>query len=323
VGAIWLGSTIIIIAAFGVAWALHWIIRPRDGAASASALGRKWAAWIVALGTISALPRFFHKLDANSFVLWAMGVTVFGSSAFIIGWIIGLIKYRGRKGTDTDAVDSPTQSDDAGENSRESYEFFNNLPERQLHPEEPEIKSASPIMKNTEFEVVIPEGKELEDGYVQMRHNTKYSLNLKNHRRVPCDAEVTIDGIHVGTWRVESMNEIRIERPVHDTGHFTFFEVGTHEAGMAGIGKNSDNGLVSVKFKPQKELVGLRASELPPRLGAGATGLTGESQQRFVDAVRIDYDMARAFTIHLRLVSIKPDIRPLAPRSTPVPPPVG
>ncbi len=323
VGAIWLGSTIIIIVAFGVAWALHWIIRPRDGAASASALGRKWAAWIVVIGTISLLPRFFRKMDANSFVLWAMSVTIFGASAFFIGWIIGLIKYRGRKGTDTNAVDSPTQSDDAGETSRESYELFNNLPERQFHPEEPEIKSASPIMKKTEFEVVIPEGTELEDGYVQMRHNAKYSLNLKNHRWGPCDAEVTIDGIHVGTWRIESRNEIRIERPVHDTGHFTFFEVATKEAELAGIVKNSDNGLISVTFKPKKEMEGLRASELPPRFGAGATGLTGESQQRFRDAPEIEHDMARAFTIHLRLVSRKPDIRPLAPRSTPIPPPVG
>jgi len=179
------------------------------------------------------------------------------------------------------------------------------------------------LMKNNEFEIEIPEGKPLENGYVEMRHNTQYSLILKNHRWVPCDAEVVIDGIHVGTWRVESRNEIRIERPVHDTGHFTFFEVGSEEAGKAGIAKNSENGLVSVTFKPKKEEEGLRAAELPAVFGAGATGLTGESQQRFRDASKIEHDMARSFTIHLRLVSHKPDIRPLAPRSTPIPPPVG
>lgn len=184
---------------------------------------------------------------------------------------------------------------------------------------EPQLSS---IMKITEFEVEIPEGAKLENGYVEMRHKTQYSLHLKNHRSVPCDAEVTIDGIHVGTWRIASSNEIRIERPVHDTGHFTFFEVGTSEARAAGIQKESTNGLVSVKFKPAKEDRDvLRTSPIVPYT-SGATGLTGESSQRFHNATAIDHDEARFFTIHLRLVSRRPDIRPLAPRSTPVPPPV-
>lgn len=179
------------------------------------------------------------------------------------------------------------------------------------------------IMNNIKFEVEIPEGVKLENGYVEMRHNTQYSLILKNHPWVPCDAEVVIDGIHVGTWRIESRGEIRIERPVHDTGHFTFFQVWTEEAEIAGITKHPDNGLISVTFKPQKEVESLKTATLSPSVSAGATGLTGESQQRFREASEIEHDMSRAFTIHIRLISKQLNIRPLAPRSTPIPPPVG
>jgi hypothetical protein len=177
-------------------------------------------------------------------------------------------------------------------------------------------------MKTNEFEVVIPEGREIGDGYVGMIHNTPYSLLLRNRLRVRCDAEVVIDGTPVGTWRINGNGEIRIERPVHDTGHFTFFEVGSREAITAGISSKSENGLISVTFKPEQEV-----KYSPPILASspspGATGLSGESQQRFTDAPAIRHDMARIFTIHIRLVSKTQDIRPLAPRSTPVPPPVG
>ena len=357
---IWLGIAIIIIITFGVAWALHRIIRPRSGIMTAAALGRKWAAWIVAIATISLLPSFLRTSDGNSLARWVLVVPVFGTTAFVLGWVVGLFKYKkvgGHVDSQPPLMQRPPETsnllrltptarpsattatppetsnllrrtptppsqprpvDASAENNAEKL-----TDDFQTSPDEPQINSIRPIMKNTEFEVVIPEGKELGDGYVEMRHNTQYSLNLKNHRHVPCDAEVTIDGNHVGTWRINPCNEIRIERPVHDTGHFTFFEVGTDEAGMAGIAKKADNGLVSVTFKPKIEYMPLRAAGLPrTEFSAGATGLTGESKQRFIDATNIEHDMSRAFTIHLRLVARRPDIRPLAPRSTPVPPPV-
>jgi hypothetical protein len=178
-------------------------------------------------------------------------------------------------------------------------------------------------MRANEFEVVIPEGRNLGDGYVGMLHNTQYSLLLKNHRRVRCDANVVIDGIQVGTWRIDGNSEIRIERPVHDTGHFTFFEMGSREAHSAGIVANPENGLISVAFKPEREMLTLGSSPAPDDMRAGVTGLTGESLQRFTDASSISHDTTRFFTIHIRLVCKMPEIRPLAPRSTPIPPPVG
>jgi len=183
------------------------------------------------------------------------------------------------------------------------------------------ISATKAMPSHEEFEVVIPECDRCQDGYVEMRLNTRYSLVLKNHRSVPCDADVAIDGIQVGLWRVEATGEIRIERPAHDTGHFTFFEVGTKAAGLAGISKSSDNGLISVTFKPMRKSNCLHAAPLDG--GAqGATGLSGESQQRFRAAAAIEHDMDLAFTIHLRLVSVTRGIPPVAPRATPIPPPV-
>ncbi|MEX1047975.1 MAG: hypothetical protein WED15_00500 [Akkermansiaceae bacterium] len=323
-GTIWLGGTIIIILSLGVAWGLHWIIRPRHGAKSAISFGRKWAAWAVAISTISMLPSFFRKLDGSSLALWAIGVVGWGILAFLIGWIIGLFKFRRKTGEDPSPAFSPPPLTEAlaantPKNNLEKTPDVQALGKLTISQDARTKNQESPLnMNNNEFEVEIPEGQKLENGYVEMGHNTQYSLNLKNHRLVPCDAEVTIDGIHVGTWRIESRGEIQIERPVHDTGYFTFFQVGTEEADMAGITKNPDNGLISVTFKPKKERFVLNAGPLP-----GATGLSGESSQRFVNAIEIEHDMSRAFTIHIRLISKQPNIRPLAPRSTPIPPPVG
>jgi hypothetical protein len=327
---IYVDAAIIVVLTFGVAWGLYWIIRPRNETRTATAFGRKWAAWTIAIATINMVPSFFRKLDGNSLALWLIGAFGWGVLAFFIGLMIGFIRYR--KTSPIPIAENQPGDFPALKEHRETHEFFNSLPGETYREENAPLRQASvsenrneeSIMNTNEFEVAIPEGKTIGNGYVEMRHNTQYTLNLKNHRRVPCDADVTIDRIYVGTWRIEAHDEIRIERPVHDTGHFTFFEVATQEAEVAGISRHSDNGLVSVTFKPKKDSDRLYAAPIPmSEHSAGATGLTGDSQQRFRDAPEIEHDMARAFTIHLRLVSRRPDIRPLAPRSTPIPPPVG
>jgi hypothetical protein len=91
---IWLGSAIVLSVTFGVAWGLHRIIRPRHGIISAITLGRKWAAWVVAVLTISLLPSFFRKLDGSLLALWVFIVPIFGVTTFLIGWLVGLFKFR-------------------------------------------------------------------------------------------------------------------------------------------------------------------------------------------------------------------------------------
>ncbi|MCH7227223.1 hypothetical protein MLD59_13845 [Verrucomicrobiaceae bacterium E54] len=178
-------------------------------------------------------------------------------------------------------------------------------------------------MKLEDYAITIPEADEIEGGYAVMNHGTQYSIELHNESSRRCDAEVEIDGRSVGTWRVDPHDSIRLERPSGDTGRFTFFCKGSEEALMADLHDNEALGLISVEFRPEKRDDGLRASPLSDgRLEGGGTGLTGESNQRFTKIAALDYDHESVRTIHLRLVARKPEVRPLHPRSTPVPPPV-
>jgi hypothetical protein len=176
-------------------------------------------------------------------------------------------------------------------------------------------------MKLEPYEVKVPEGRESE-GYVYLRHNTQYTLLLKNLAHTRCDAEVRIDGREVGAWRVPALKTVIIERPVHDTGRFTFYEVGSREADKAGISESDQLGLLTVVFRP--ETLSLRAPPQPSTSGglAGGTGLSGQSDQKFRDADWIEHDDANAVTIHLRLVGDPDEPRPMFQRETAVPPPV-
>lgn len=105
------------------------------------------------------------------------------------------------------------------------------------------------------FSVRIPEGQEQEAGHVHMRHDTPYTIELRNYystRR--CDAEVKVDGKVIGTFRVNSLDRVRLERAPHDRGRFTFYKADTSEAQQAGVDNiaTSDRGLIEVRFRAEK-----------------------------------------------------------------------
>jgi len=108
------------------------------------------------------------------------------------------------------------------------------------------------MMYLNDFSVRVPGGTET-NGYVELPHGRQYSLVLRNARRdVRCDAEVEIDGQHVGTWRIEANSHIRLERPAHDDGRFTFYAAGTKEAQQVNLNEgSSDLGLIKVTFTPE------------------------------------------------------------------------
>jgi hypothetical protein len=172
-------------------------------------------------------------------------------------------------------------------------------------------------IKLHEFSVSIPEGINYDDGYVQMRHGTQYTILLRNESVVRCDAEVYIDNQKVGTWRIDGGKQIQLERPAHDTGRFTFYQVGSSEGDTAGIRAGDANGLIRVVFKPEIERYDVRYSLAP-----GATGLSGRSEQTFTSVPALSYDESKRVTINLRIVIDTDEPRPLFSRATPVPPPV-
>lgn len=216
-------------------------------------------------------------------------------------------------------------------------------------------KEKSNAMRLANFSVKIPQGKELDSGYVAMKHDTKYTVVLSNSGDVLCDAEVEIDGKSVGIWRIQSHDSILIERPVHDAGCFTFYKIGTREARKAAIVRSDKLGLITVLFKPERkpeppdfdddldsffsldedvddfclsyddEDAYFDLDDAPfaeEDLEAGGTGLSGKSEQKFRSVEPLDYDETGFVQINLRLVCQTDEPRPLTPVSTPVPPPL-
>jgi hypothetical protein len=201
------------------------------------------------------------------------------------------------------------------------------------------------------FSLQVEKGRETDNGYVELRHNTEYALRLRNDRDVAADAVVRIDGLEVGTWRIPAHQNILIERPASIDRKLTFYKLGTSEANQAGLERNSDLGLVSVDFIPAKEVFrpfapqeGIKSVSRPFQnpygetgtfgggskgvttkgFSAGGTGLGDRSNQQFGEAQPIDRDYSQQVTINLRLVAVnEPAIVSLRSAvSSPVPPSV-
>lgn len=213
-------------------------------------------------------------------------------------------------------------------------------------------------MRVGNFSVLVLPGRERDSGHVVLPHGSVYSLRLGNNfsgRR--CDAEVTIDGKPVGTFRLASGEAMTLERPAHDEGRFTFYRADSAEAATAGGGKISGDarGLVQVVFRPEMRNLsqyvtrgGTAETSLDCYKGgeektsggiirsmgmgqaqncsAGITGLSEHSNQRFQEVACLNYDVANETTITLRLVAGDEGPRELTAaqvRSNPVPAPVS
>ena len=197
-------------------------------------------------------------------------------------------------------------------------------------------------MKLDTFDLIVNKGREVANGYVEMPHNTEYSILMRNNRNVDCDAVVRVDGVEVGTWRIYSHQSILIERPANIDRKFTFYRLGTSESYQAGLKRDNNLGLISVEFIPAKEVerglvfYGEGSKGVERTYGnpyssacetkgynAGGTGLGDHSDQSFGQAVSIDRDYSKQVTINLRLVCVdKPAIASLHGISNPVPPPI-
>lgn len=205
-----------------------------------------------------------------------------------------------------------------------------------------------------DYSVVISEGVETSEGYVKMSHGSQYVIRVRNRKGSRCNAAVMVDGKEIGTFRLNGYGHLELERPPDDTGRFTFYRLGSNEARQAGLGNVNklELGLIQVTFTPEKPPVSLASwsapyaerevtrrgmvgslgepeasvsfGATPAGAAAGGTGLSGHSNQGFVNVASMNLDYDNAVTISLRLIA-DDDIRPLKPVSsnqTLVPPPV-
>lgn len=90
--------------------------------------------------------------------------------------------------------------------------------------------------------------------YFVVPHGSEYKIKLSNDRSTKSDADVWVDGEKIGTWRINSFGSITIERPADVGRKFVFFKEGSSSAHSAGIvSGRTDNGLIKVVFRPEKE----------------------------------------------------------------------
>lgn len=177
--------------------------------------------------------------------------------------------------------------------------------------------------------------------YIAIPDGTEYGLKLINDHFASCDAEVHIDNQTVGTFRIKAKSSWVVERPANEARKFTFVKETTKRAESAGIqAKDHDNGLVSVTFRPEREMVirlneskrspeyeeeeccalgfglfgdddeGSKAKGKHRGAASGATLLGESSAQKFRDADPIrEYDDAYTRKIVFRLIVLEPETK--------------
>lgn len=174
------------------------------------------------------------------------------------------------------------------------------------------------------FSVNIPEAHNVRKGgwtYHSLGHKQEYSIKMMNNRSTRCDAKVYIDGKDMGTWRINPMESITVERPVDAHRKFTFFKADS-DIGRRVSSSMSNKGVVKVVFKPAREVswynslgyegcvdslytnnsFGSRKSKMES-YSAGVTGLGHRSDQSFGSVSAItDVDTENITTIELRLI---------------------
>lgn len=168
--------------------------------------------------------------------------------------------------------------------------------------------------RRNDFEAVIPQGGRRRLGGVELAHGTTYSIRLSNASPRRCDARVEIDGHLVGVWRVPPRSVIEVERPVNDTGRFTFYRLDSLEARQLSLQDHEVLGLITVMFFPelcQESAVRGIDPDVRPSIQRGGTGLSGLSSQAFVGVDPIQHDLVSACVTHLRLTAQDATIRPL------------
>lgn len=225
------------------------------------------------------------------------------------------------------------------------------------------------MIELNKFSVHIIGGNSLPGGYVELSHGATYKIQLRNGNFRKADAYVSVDGKEVGAFRIDENSTIVIERPVDDTGKFTFYEIESSEAKEAELQNvsNFDLGLISVRFELEKVKVQTVRRSASPVIGgqrtlfsrtsigssftstagsesllcsagsaddlcdfgltksshsAGGTGLSGQSNQTFIDVANIEIDPNWTTWVNVRLVAKKKSIRPLVSHSNIAPQPL-
>ena len=93
-----------------------------------------------------------------------------------------------------------------------------------------------------------------DDNTIFLRHRTQYNIGIINSSNFEADAEIFIDGVLVGVFRVhKNSTSFQLERPIDTNSSFNFVSKNSEEAFVSGINidGNSRLGEISVYIRPE------------------------------------------------------------------------
>lgn len=147
-------------------------------------------------------------------------------------------------------------------------------------------------------------------------HFTFYALGTSEARQVGLDGTDPNLGLVQITFTPERVSF----GPTYRTANSAWSKGETLEHhGLSGASDTTNYYTESRTVEDTPSVAGACASTYT----AGGTGLSGHSDQSFVEVFELNYDYSQQTVIHLRLVLGNDKPRPLTSYSTPVPPPVG
>jgi hypothetical protein len=93
-----------------------------------------------------------------------------------------------------------------------------------------------------------------ENGHVLLHNGDEYNISMTNNNNFcKCDAEIKIDNVSIGIFRIDTNKTTIIERPIKTINRFKFVSLPASDKFYDVNDKNQHNGIISVIFKPEIE----------------------------------------------------------------------
>lgn len=89
---------------------------------------------------------------------------------------------------------------------------------------------------------------------IYLKHGTKYNIGIINSSNFNANANIFIDNIHIGSFRIPKYaDNIQIERPVDANRSFIFMSKNSDIAQLAGVNQIDNNhlGIINIHIRPE------------------------------------------------------------------------
>ena len=109
------------------------------------------------------------------------------------------------------------------------------------------------VNRNCESLAYIPNINSLSNN-IYLKHGTKYNIGIINSSNFNANADIFIDNIHIGSFRIPKYaDNIQIERPIDANRSFIFMSKNSDIAQLAGVNQiaNTHLGIINIHNRPE------------------------------------------------------------------------